>query len=101
MASKACSFTLPQVSTDEVLKALPEDKKQFTFINGAYSEPRAINCGVPQGSCLGPLMYLLYTNDLPLVLFNSMATMSADKTTVYVTGNSVGHMKYALEDDMI
>ena len=41
------------------------NRVQSVFIEGHLSEPLAVECGVPQGSILGPLLYLLYTNDLP------------------------------------
>ena len=41
------------------------DRKQLVNINGTESDPLPITCGVPQGSILGPLLFLCYVNDMP------------------------------------
>ena len=58
------------------------NRKQFCNVNGVSSEIQAIEIGVPQGSCLGPLLFLLYINDLPFALKKTHATMYADDTTI-------------------
>jgi hypothetical protein len=45
-------------------------RSQSVMIDGCMSPPLRIECGVPQGSILGPLMYILYTNDIPELVHN-------------------------------
>jgi predicted GIY-YIG superfamily endonuclease len=53
----------------------------------AYSDLRKIQAGVPQGSVLGPVLYLLYTSDLPMFEQNVVATF-ADDTAIMATGDN-------------
>ena len=57
-------------------------RMQFCRLNGVSSGLDDINCGVPQGSCLGSLLLLIYINDLPFSLQGSQVTMYADDTTL-------------------
>ena len=43
-----------------------KNRQQFVFANGVQSDKMQITCGVPQGSTLVPVLFLLYINDLPL-----------------------------------
>jgi retron-type reverse transcriptase len=58
-------------------------------VNDVLSGERTINCGVPQGSILGPLLLIIYINDLPQCLKHSTARMYADDTNITTTGTSI------------
>ena len=58
-------------------------------INNRKSEFKHISCGVPQGSILGPLLFLLFINDLPLYTSNVCTDLYADDTTLYDVQNSM------------
>ena len=76
------------------------DRKQSAYINGSFNSPHALNCGIPQGSCLGPLLYLIYTNDLPYALSVTQATIFADDTTIYTARQSVQQVQQALQEGL-
>ena len=40
-----------------------EDRKQYCAANGLNSGTKTVTCGIPQGSCLGPLLFIIYLND--------------------------------------
>ena len=58
------------------------DRQQFTTVNNVDSDRRSILCGVPQGSILGPLLFLLYLNDLHFSSSMLQFILFADDTTI-------------------
>ena len=60
---------------------------QYVEYNGVQSSSQHINTGVPQGSILGPLLFLFYINDLPLVSPVFRMLMYADDTTLFCNIN--------------
>ena len=58
------------------------NRRQCCRVNGITSNVENMTCGVPQGSCLCPLLFLLYINDLPFALKCSKVTMYADDTSL-------------------
>ena len=58
------------------------NREQVCDINGSISSPKIIKTGVPQGSILGPLLFLLYIDDLPDCLHYTTPCLYADDTRV-------------------
>ena len=65
------------------------DRKQICTLNGENSSFKIIKCGIPQGFCLGPLLFLIYFNNLPSVLRRATPSMFADDTSMWVASDSV------------
>ena len=66
----------------------------------SYSSLYNVEYGTPQGSCLGPLLFLLFTNDLYRSLENCNAILFADDTTVYKGHRNLNYLKWCLEMDL-
>ena len=81
-------------------KSYLSNRKQYCSINGAESELMDINIGVPQGSCLGPLLFLLYINDLPQAVKNSKVAMYADDTSISYRSDDIHKLQEAMNKDL-
>ena len=64
------------------IKSFLTGREQVVFVNGHFSYPTSVNSGVPQGSVLGPLLFILYINDLPNNIHNSTIFTFADDTKI-------------------
>ena len=65
------------------------DREQYTVINGVPSENTKVARGIPQGSVLGPILFGLYTSDLPKTVNTATTFLYADDATMYCVGESV------------
>ena len=64
------------------------NRKQRVCVNNVLSDDEIVINGVPQGSIMGPLLFLLFINDLPLYTDPINTDLYADDTTLYETGIS-------------
>ena len=64
------------------IKAFLSDRVQQVCINGANSTWKPVTSGIPQGSVLGPILFVLYINDLPSNILSNVY-MFADDTNIF------------------
>ena len=83
-----------------LLKSYLTNRKQKCQIKNSFSSERLIKCGVPQGSILGPLFFLLYVNDLPQCLNKTKPCLFADDTNLTASGDSITDVEIAVNSDL-
>jgi hypothetical protein len=77
------------------------DRKQKCQLGDVVSSERHVTCGIPQGSILGPLLFLLYINDLPECLNQTTPRLFADDTNLSVAGESIEEVELAMNNDLL
>jgi hypothetical protein len=72
-----------------LFRSFLSDRYQRVLIDSVLSDPGKVKLGVPQGSTLGPILFLLYINELPLVLRDHVkCILYADDTTLVLRGSN-------------
>ena len=69
-------------------KSYLSNREQFVCFSGTDSDKKGIRCGVPQGSILGPLLFLIYINDLSSVSQKLFSLLFADDSNMFITGKN-------------
>ena len=76
------------------------DRKQSTCANGVTSLPSGVKQRVPQGSILGPLLYIIYASDIPGYIKKSKVTFYADDTVLYSNDKDVNVALQHIQEDL-
>lgn len=76
------------------------NRRQYVSIGESCSTDLPINVGVPQGSILGPLLFLIYINDLPNCSEKLTFVHFADDTTVFIRGDNLPNLFHAMNSEL-
>ena len=68
--------------------------------NGISSETKSITCGVPQGSVLGPLLFLIYIKDLPNISQKLSFFLFADDTNIYYESDNLQELEKTVNAEL-
>ena len=76
------------------------NRSQKCKVNGELSNSSPLTCGIPQGSSLGPLLFLIYINDLPNCLDMAQPRMFADDTSVSYASASLDEIQNVINSEL-
>jgi hypothetical protein len=77
------------------------NRTQRVLFNVSFSNVKHIGRGVPQGSSIDPLLFSIFTNDLPLALLNKVCVpMFAEDSTIYVSPSTANEVTETLNNEL-
>ena len=83
--------------SNNLIKSYLSDRYQYTVVNGKKSTTKKIETGVPQGSVLGPLLFLIYVNDITTCVKDCKTTLFADDTQLALHDRNLNSLKQKSE----
>ena len=84
----------------EWFKSYLSERKQYVSVNGANSSYPNVTCGVPQGSVLGPLLFLIYINDLPRSSPKLAFYLFADDTNIFCEAENLDMLQKVVNKEL-
>ena len=82
------------------IKSYLMNRSQCVRVNGSCSEFENVSIGIPQGSILGPFLFLLFINDLPSSTNNCSIGLFADDITLYTSGKDIDQLSLVLQEEL-
>ena len=76
------------------------NRRQYVMFNGKRSTEKTVNIGVPQGSLLGPLLFLIYINDLNQALLSGDLSLFADDANYYKCGSDYNQLINSVNNNL-
>lgn len=84
----------------ELIRNYLTDRPYRVQVDGVLSSSKIINIGVPRGSIPGPLLFLIFINDLPQILTHAHCLLYADDTTIFTSDKRSGALQDKLNADL-
>lgn len=77
------------------------NRQQYVTIDGVSSSKQSVLCGIPQGSSLGPILFLLYINDISNCSNKLSFRLFADDTNIFASSTSIIELESLVNEELI
>ena len=99
LLTKLCHYGIHGL-TNKWFESYLANRKQFVSVNGFAASTSSITCGVPKGFVFGPLLFLLYINDLQVAIKHCKVHHFADDTNLLISNKLLKRLNKLLNIDL-